>query len=298
MRLSLFCVLVFVHVVAGAAAFDPDAIQALISNGDAKTAVAQMEAILDQRPDDPNARYWLARAELAQIGDSVAMGKLVKARSAKKNLERVLEIDPNHLAARESLARYLIEAPGIAGGSLRKARVQADKLRDLNKAAGYRVDAAIARYEKDYGAAVDLQREALRAAGWDWSTQYALIVEAVHHQTANAEEALDEAMHNVRRHAEDPQEFLPLIDYQRGKLAAVSGRALQKGRDALQRYLQHDPVDDAPDLVWAEFRLAQVERQMSRTDAAEARLSRLESEAVPEDLTFALRDERRWHYSD
>ena len=298
MRLSAIFLLVLMSGAAVATPIDVDEIRELIVDGQAETAATQLESRLDSTPGDSEARYWLARAELAQVSDSIAFGKLVKARSAKSNLERVLDKDPGHVAAREALARYLIEAPGIAGGSMRKARIHANTLMEMDKPAGYRVKAAIARDAEDYDVAVDLKREALAADTWSWDAQYDLIIEAVHYQTANAEVILDEAVRNVRSFANDPDPFLPLVDYQRGKLAAVSGVALAKGQNALKRYLQHEPQPDDPDLAWAEFRLAQVERQMDLANAAESRLQRLESRTVPEDLSFALRDERRWHYSD
>jgi len=277
--------------------FDPQAAAALIERGEAGEASELLEARLETADGDLEARYWLARAELARIDDANAFRKPFLARSAKNHLEQVLAEDPAHLAAREALARYLLEAPAIVGGSVDRAKEESDRLLEQHAPTGFRVKSAIALQEGDSEGAVDMLRRALEAEPWTWEAQYTLIVQAVHRQTASAPGLLDAAERNVRTRADDPAALLPLVDYQRGKLAAVGGAALEDGRAALLRYLEYTPGEGEPALVWAQFRLAQVERQLGLVDAAEGRLERLEDSQVPENLSFALRDERRWHYS-
>jgi tetratricopeptide (TPR) repeat protein len=269
----------------------------LIAEGQAGQAAELMEARLAEQSDDTQARYWLARAELAQIDDASVFRKPLLARSARENLEQVLEEDPRHVPAREALARYLLEAPAIVGGSVERAEQQADLLLEQDPPTGYRVKASIELGRGDDEEALAMLQQALASEPWTWDAQYRLVVMAVHRKSRSATEVLDGAESSVREFARQPDALLPLLDYQRGKLAAVGGVGLEPGRAALQRYLASDPGPDDPDLEWAEFRLAQVERQLGMTEAAQARLERLEQSEVPEDLTYALRDELRWHYS-
>lgn len=280
---------------------EPDyaAMEAMIADGQAKA----LAKTLEQRIDDaqqPAALdyYWLARAELARIDEVAAFRKPFMATSARENLENAVALDPNLAAAREALARYYLEAPAIAGGSMEGAKEQAGWLLELDPPAGYRVNGAIAASEENHEAAVDWYRKALAAQEWTWERQYDVVVRAVNWQTDNTPATLAEAQANVQAHASEPETLLPLIDYQSGKYAATSGNNLEPGQAALQRYLETTPGEEEPGLEWAQFRLAQVERWLGQSEAAQARLAQLEAQEYPEALAFALKDERRWHYAD
>lgn len=272
--------------------------EAMIAGGQASQLAKTMTERLKHDQQDPQAYYWLARAELAQIDSASVFRKMSLARSGKNHLEKAIELDPQLIAAREALASYYLEAPAIAGGSEAAARQQAEALMELDPASGYRVKSAIAASEEDYNAAVDLLRQALAADTWSWQRQYEIVTLAVHRQTDQLPALLDEAQTHVQAQADEPGMFLPLLDYQRGKFAATTGRELEAGHAALSRYLQHTPREGEPGLQWAEFRLAQVERQMGLLTEAQTRLQQLESAELPEDLAFALNDERRWNFED
>lgn len=280
------------------ATVDGEALQALIDDGAADQVVDRMEDRLEEETPSADIHYWLAQGQLAQIDRASIFRKMGLAGSARENLETALALDASHVPARVSLGQFFLQAPAIAGGSKEKALAEAESLMALNPAAAYRLRSDIAESEDDHEASVAYARKALAAGEWDWDAQYALVVQGVHYQVADAETMLDEAERNVRDHENDTSEHLPLLDYQRGKYAAVSGKALASGRAALNHYLAHEPGPDAPQLIWAEFRLAQVERQLGQNTAADARLAKLEAREVPENLGFALQDERRWHYAD
>lgn len=276
--------------------------EAMIADGQARQLAKTLEQWIDET-QEPAALdyYWLARTELARIEEVAVFRKPFMAKSARENLETAVALDPELALAREALARYYLEAPAIAGGSMEGAKQQAARLVELNPPAGYRVNAAIAASEEDYEAAVDWYRKALAAQDsqdWTWASQYDVIVSAVNWQTDNAPAALTEAQANVQAHAGEPATLLPLVDYQHGKYAAISGKDLEAGRSALQRYLQTTPGEEEPGLEWAQFRLAQVERWLGLNEEARARLAQLEAQEYSEDLAFALKDERRWFYSD
>lgn len=282
----------------GSSAEESAQMEALIANGQAQELAETLEERLQAQGESAMLLYWMGRAELSMIDEASAFRKLGLARSAKKNLEKAVALDPELVPARVSLGRYYLEAPAIAGGSEVKAKQQAERLITLDPPSGYRLEASIAQEQEQYEEAVDWFSQALAAQTWEWDPQYRLVVLAVHHQVASAEAVLNQAVENVRSYATNPDELLPLISYQRGKLAAVSGDFLEPGQAALEQYLQYEPAEDEPGLDWAEFRLSQVERHLGLTTEALARLESLENQEIPQDLSFAIRDERRWHYSD
>lgn len=282
-------------LAASGAATDDASLDAMIAEGQAARVVELMASDADTRATE-RTHYWQARGELAQIEEASVFRKIGLARSARDHLLAALEIDPDSVRVRETLAGYYIQAPAMAGGSLEAAAEQADRLEALDPAASYRVRARMAQAEDDQEAAVSWRRKALAASEWTWEAQYALVITAVHYQLASAPEVLEEASVRVRDSSETPEMQIALLDYQRGKYAAVTGTGLEEGSAALERYLAYEPEEGQPQRVWAEFRLAQVERQLGQERAAQARLVGLESQDIPEDLGYALRDERRWHY--
>src|SRR5690606_18778134 len=63
-----------------------------------------------------------------------ALGQALRGRNA---MERAVELAPDDLSFRQGLLEYYASAPGIAGGSMDKAFVQADEIarRDLDRGA-------------------------------------------------------------------------------------------------------------------------------------------------------------------
>ncbi len=68
----------------------------------------------------------------------------------KEEFQRAVELDPMYFDARENLGQFYLQAPGIAGGSVRKARDNAEDMAklDANRAALLRAE--IQMYEKEW----------------------------------------------------------------------------------------------------------------------------------------------------
>ena len=71
----------------------------------------------------------------------------------KDEFTRAVELDPNNIVYRTGLLRYYLQAPGIVGGSITKAREQADAMLRLDPYEGHMAFAQIAENEKDQQAA-------------------------------------------------------------------------------------------------------------------------------------------------
>ncbi len=289
-------VALFMFATTLRAQIDDNAMEALLDAGDTDQVTAQMEGLLAKSDDNASAHYWLARASLAELDDASVFRQPFLARSAKSHLEAALAIEPDHIQALEALTHYMIQAPAIAGGSIKSARTYADRVQSLSAARGLWLHAAIAEADEDHATANTLKREALAAQEWQWDRQYQLVVHAVHHQLTNAPAVLEEARKSVVQFSDDKRVHASLLDYQLGKYAATTGNVLALGHAALSRYLQSTPGEDDPGLEWAQFRLAQIERQQGLADQAHRRLAALAKTHIPTDLAYALKDERRWFY--
>ena len=103
--------------------------------------------ILDVMVAPDGAAYMVSALgqHISQVGmfKKMSLGKKVK-----EHAERAAALDASSIRARESLMQFYIQAPGIAGGSMDKAREQAAAIARINPAEGLRIDAILARVDK------------------------------------------------------------------------------------------------------------------------------------------------------
>jgi tetratricopeptide (TPR) repeat protein len=119
-----------------------------------KEAVERFEHAAELKPNDPDYQYWLASASLDHVDDVGMLSKMSLASGGRKALEKAIALDPGHVAARIGLAQFCLEAPGVAGGSVEKAKAQGDALLALpgkrGEFQGRMVLAGIAAHEKNW----------------------------------------------------------------------------------------------------------------------------------------------------
>jgi len=80
----------------------------------------------------------------------------------KSELAKAIELDPGNLDAREEELGFLMHAPGIAGGSMRKAEERVAELRALDWLRGTRVQAEMLEIQDDFEGAAALWNAALK----------------------------------------------------------------------------------------------------------------------------------------
>ena len=133
--------------------------EAELATGDAakskrKEAVERYERAAELQPNDADGQVWLASACFDHIDDVGMLQKMSLVSEGRKAFEKAIALDPNQVAARIGLAQFYLGAPGIAGGSVAKARAQGDALMALpgkrGEFQGRMVLAGIAAHEKDW----------------------------------------------------------------------------------------------------------------------------------------------------
>jgi len=102
----------------------------VLINGEAfEDAVEAAERAAELAAGDPDAHYVLGSALITEVSSGSfgfsTLGKVNRARSAWK---RSVELDPEHVGSRISLAMYYLNAPGIAGGDKTKAEEYGESL--------------------------------------------------------------------------------------------------------------------------------------------------------------------------
>lgn len=88
-------------------------------------AIAHLQRCVALQPAVSNHHLWLARANGLKARDAGVFSALGCVRTAKAEYLRALELDPRNADARRDLLQFYLQAPGVVGGSVAKARALA-----------------------------------------------------------------------------------------------------------------------------------------------------------------------------
>jgi tetratricopeptide (TPR) repeat protein len=131
------------------------------AKGDLDGAVAQLEKAVSLDPASSRYQVWLGSIYSSKAGQSGLFKAASLAGKAKGAFEKAVALDPSSVEARQALLQYYLLAPGVAGGSVGKARDQASAIGALDAHRGHLAVARIAEYEKEWPAAEKAYRNAL-----------------------------------------------------------------------------------------------------------------------------------------
>jgi tetratricopeptide (TPR) repeat protein len=114
---------------------------------------------------DNNAEYHFILGNVYGIQAQLAniFSKMSYAGKVKSQFLKAVELKPNELRYRSGLMNYYLMAPGIVGGSVSKAKEQAEAILRIDPGEGHIAYAQIASYEKDYPEAEKHYKEAIAA---------------------------------------------------------------------------------------------------------------------------------------
>lgn len=216
-------------------------------------------------PANAQAFYWLGNAYGNRIGEVNMMAKMGLAPKLRDAFEKAVALDPALLDARSSLVEFYMQAPGMMGGGVDKARAQATAIGKYDRARALLAEGSIARHQKDLPQALKAYRQAHALKPRDPSIRMVLLLAQ---QDAGAWE---DAYGTARSWSvEEPRNGKP--KYQIGRLAAQSGRFLGEGEAALLAYLKLPREPGDPEPKHAHYRLGQVLGHAGRKDEARAAL--------------------------
>lgn len=120
---------------------------------DPDKAIEYLEKAIEA--DDSKSEYHraLSNALGAKAMQSNVIKQAMLASRIKSELEKAVELEPSNAEARMSLLQMYVMMPGIMGGSLAKAKLQAEALMQLSAGRGYMGYAMISDYEEDLASA-------------------------------------------------------------------------------------------------------------------------------------------------
>ncbi len=234
----------------------------LLAQNEPERAAAWLEKAIALEPGNGPAHQWLGRAWGQQARDANVFKQASLAPKIRREFERAVQLDAENVDARLDLMEFYIQAPGLMGGSLEKARVEAAEIGRRDRLRGSGASGRIAEYEKrfdaalaEYGRAAREFPERIEPVVW---TENLWIGKKDYGRAFGAVDAFLE-----RNPASMPG------CYQLGRLAALSGERGGPGAECLKRYLVYEPKPGEPGRAWAHVRLGQI--QEKRGDRAAAR---------------------------
>ncbi len=109
----------------------------------------EFEKAVKADPDVAIYHFWFGRAtgEQAQRANPIRQPGL--ARRVKGEFEKAASLDPTYIAPHEGLLRFYIAAPGFLGGSIDRARGEAEAITKINAYRGGLAHANVAFAAKD-----------------------------------------------------------------------------------------------------------------------------------------------------
>jgi tetratricopeptide (TPR) repeat protein len=254
--------------LAAVAAADPrDAAAAFylgrveLAEGDGEGAARWFERATRLEPGRSEYFAWLGTAYGRQ---AIRASRIRQARLAgriRDAFERAVALDPGNLDARTGLLQYYVVAPGVMGGSMRKARDEAREIARRSALRGHVAAGMIAEREKDRAAAERAYAAAVAAAP-DSALGYASLGDL--YRRAGQHDQAFETFARMQRAL--PNAAAPL--YFLGRTSAVSGQRLEEGAAALRRYIAAPRLDTDPPLASAHFRLGTILERQGRRELA------------------------------
>jgi tetratricopeptide (TPR) repeat protein len=213
----------------------------------------------------PNsAMYWgdLAEAYGNQARGAGALTQLGLARKTLDALKKASALDPGNLEIRAGLVEFYTEAPWIAGGGMGKAHDEAKEIGKIDAFRGAMVTGGLHQQEEKWAEAEKTFRSALRIKPGNTEASFALAQLNV--KTGRHDEALA-ILEDILQ--VNPTHYASL--YQVGRVAALSGKRLERGEAALREYLAaevNEPGLPSPAHAW--HRLGNVLERLGKNEGA------------------------------
>jgi tetratricopeptide (TPR) repeat protein len=208
-------------------------------------AIQQAEKAVALNPKNAEFHAALADAIASQLATSQAgmFTKISLARRFRNEVDLALQLDPNNLDANSDLLEFYLQAPGMVGGSVKKAVEVSDHMLRVTPARGCLFKLEIATYEKQ--PANELETLAQQAIAADPKLYYAR-TQAANFYIAQGSAAL---AHAALAHAEEQaREAIRLDPARIAAYTALATVYAQQGRwkelDATLADAQREVPDD------------------------------------------------------
>jgi tetratricopeptide (TPR) repeat protein len=257
--------------------------RAAMTRNDAEAASTLFEKAVALNPKSAEAHYRLGSAYGSMARKASLFSQASLASKTREEFEKAVELDPNHLDARQGLLQYYTLAPGFMGGSYDKAFAQVAEIRKRDPLMGHRSAAFIYSHQEktdlaknEYLAEVKEFPKSARAH-LDLGVLY---VTEKDYKAAGIE--FDTAL------TLDPL-YMPAV-FRIGQLTVLGDGNLAHGEELLRKYLAYTPKEDEPSLARAHYWLGRLfEKQGKKAEAKASYATSLKLNPTQKDVAEALK---------
>ena len=226
-------------------------------------AAASFERAIELNPSRSDYHLWLGHAYTRQLATANFIRKGIIGRRIGPQYDKAVELDSSSVAAAEARVDFYLEAPGMVGGGVDKAKAEAARLTRLSAYAGGFARAKIAEKEKTLDQLEGEYRGLMRSFPDSTRPVVALATLLQNHERfAEAFEVID------ARLVRFPNDTV--VIYHLGRTAALSGKELTRGEAALRKFLALLGVSDPQSRAGAYYRLGMIREKQG--DVASARV--------------------------
>ena len=233
-----------------------------MAEGNTEAGVELIEKAIEKKPNVAEFYYQLGAGYGEMAQNASIFKKASYATKARDAMEHAVSLDPNFLPVRFGLIDYYMLAPSIVGGSEEKAKQQAAEIAKRDAFQGHRAMARVYTRQKK----LDLARNEFLAAVREQPNS------AAAHTALGLFYALNDKSYPIAFQqldaaiAADPA-YMPAY-IRVGQVAALSVSNLNRGEEALKKYLTYVPAEEEPSLASAWYYLGLVhEKQGRKADA-------------------------------
>jgi tetratricopeptide (TPR) repeat protein len=214
-------------------------------------AIEHFEKLEKKVKDSSDLYLWIAKSYLSNINNVSFFTKATYSSRIQDNLELSIEKDPKNVEARIYMAQYKFNAPSIGGGDKDEAWKQANEISKLSPSKGAEIKVQFYTQEEQFDKAME---ECDKLAASEKNNTHAYYLKGMlYQQMKKYPEALSQFEKAV---SIDENEMGSL--YQIGRNAVFSQKELEKGIEALSKYLTLKPDSNFPQTDAAYWRLAMI----------------------------------------
>ena len=234
---------------------DPEAMLYLgriaIEQSDGDEAVTWLEQAV--KKNDRSSRYqqWLGAAYGAKLIGANPFTAISLGPSAKRAMERAVELDSSNIEARVNLIQFYLQAPAMMGGGVDKARGQVAAIAARNPYQGRLQEAVIADNQKDTVATERMLRDLV--AAFPDSSAPVIRLALFYSNLKRYDDSFRVLEDRLRRSPNDGSAL-----YQLGRVGAVSGTKLDRAQSGLDQYLKMPHKRGTPSIAAAHWRRGMV----------------------------------------
>jgi len=224
-------------------------------------AAGWFEKAVAADPRNSNYHFWLGQAYGEQAQAASKFRQPFLAKKVQAEFEKARDLDPSNIDPRIGLIEFYLLAPGFMGGGEDKALSEATEIRKRDPMMGHLAMARVYRRQKKS----DLAEKEYLAARKEFPARSEPHLWLGNFYVGNKQlqKAFDVFENQLRG---EPDNMAAL--YQIGKIASMSGQNLDRGLEAISRYLRHTPGDGEPPIANAHFRLGGIHEKKGNKEEA------------------------------